>query len=290
VLANNPAPPFVSGTGEDGVGYRNSSPLPIRRWGIRALRYVGRVALPWSRFVALGDSLTEGVGDLRSDGSLRGWADRLAEAMGAVEEGFQYTNLARRGLRTDEVLRQQLHVAVRLRPDLSSALMGMNDLLEPDFRPARYGSQLGEIVGALREGGSVVLMATFPDVTAFSPLPARFLAGIRARLRAASDVVRDVADRHDALCLDLEAQPEARQRDVMSIDRLHPGPRGHLLLAQAFARLLEEHSGVPVPQPEEGEIAGRLAQARWLVRQFRPTEVARFVYRFYLAPRRSIRQ
>jgi lysophospholipase L1-like esterase len=244
------------------------------------------MALPWKHFVALGDSLTEGVGDPRPDGGLRGWADRLAEALAATDHGFSYTNLARRGLQAEEVRLRQLEAALRLRPDLSSVLVGMNDLLEPHFDPSTYEGELDAIVGPLREGGAVVLMATLPDVTMFSPLPARFLTGIRARLHAAGQAVRAVAARNGALCLDAETLPEARQREVMSVDRLHPGPRGHVILAQAFARLLEEHSGVPVPQPGDGDVAGKLAQARWLIRQFRPSEVARFVYRFYLAPRR----
>ncbi len=35
---------------------------------------------PWRRYVAIGDSLTEGVGD-PVRGFLRGWADRLAAAL-----------------------------------------------------------------------------------------------------------------------------------------------------------------------------------------------------------------
>ena len=245
------------------------------------------MSLPWKRFVALGDSLTEGVGDPRPRGKLRGWADRLAAAMASADEGFGYKNLARRGLRTEDVRRGQLERALELRPDLASALSGMNDLLDPRFDPKTYAEELASIVGPLREGGAEMLMATFPDVTAFSPLPARFLTGIRTCLHAASEAVREVSAKHEALCLDLEALPEARQREIMSVDRLHPGPRGHVLLAQAFARLLEEHSGVPVPQPRDGELAGKLAQARWLIRQFDAREVARFVYRFYLAPRRG---
>ena len=244
------------------------------------------MALPWKRFVALGDSLTEGVGDPQPGGGLRGWADRLAEALAAVDGDFSYTNLARRGLLTEEVRRLQLEAALALRPDLASSLSGMNDLLEPGFDPARYERELEAIVGPLRESGAVVLTATFPDVTMFSPLPARFLTGIRTRLRAASEAVRSVSVRHGALCLDAERLPEARQRQVMSVDRLHPSPRGHVLLARLFAQLLQEHGGVPVPQPGDHEAAGRLAQARWLVRQLRPMEVARFLYRFYVAPRR----
>src|SRR4051794_17875285 len=51
------------------------------------------------RFVALGDSFTEGVGDpdpARPNG-LRGWADRVAEAIAADNPDFRYANLAIRG-------------------------------------------------------------------------------------------------------------------------------------------------------------------------------------------------
>jgi lysophospholipase L1-like esterase len=243
------------------------------------------VSLPWKRFAALGDSLTEGVGDPDRRGGLRGWANRLAEAMATVEPDLAYVNLARRGLPAGEVYRTQLQPALAFRPDLASVLVGMNDLLEPRFDPSVFERELSAIVRPLRESGAVVLTGTFPDVTLFSPLPKRFLTGIRARLRAASEAVRSVAERDGAVVLDLEALPDARQRQVMSIDRLHPSPRGHVLLAGAFAGLLEEHAGVPIPRPQGTDLAGRVHQLAWLLRQFRPTEVARFVYRFYLAPR-----
>lgn len=245
------------------------------------------MALPWRRFVALGDSLTEGVGDPDRRGRLRGWADRLAQVMAAADPEFAYTNLAQRGLRSDEVRRGQLEPALRLRPDLASVLVGMNDLLEPRFRPTRFEGELAAIVGPLRETGALVLTATIPDVTMFSPLPRRFLSTMRSRIHATSDAVRAVSAEHGALCLDLAALPETRRRQVMSVDRLHPSPRGHVLLARAFAGLLEDHSAVPIPRPDGTDLAGSLPQARWLIRQIRPAEVARFVYRFYLAPRRG---
>ena len=51
---------------------------------------------PWSRYVAIGDSFTEGIGDPepRSPGGHRGWADRVAEVLSAQTEGFAYANLA----------------------------------------------------------------------------------------------------------------------------------------------------------------------------------------------------
>lgn len=246
----------------------------------------GSMTLPWKRFVALGDSLTEGVGDPDRRGRLRGWAHRLAAAMAAADPEFAYANLARRGLAAPDVRRTQLEPALRLRPDLASVVVGMNDVLEPRFSPTRFERELDAIVGPLREGGALVLTATLPDVTRFSPLPRRVLGGIRSGLRAASETIWEVADRHGALCLDLEVLPEARLRQVISVDRLHPSPQGHVRLARAFAELLERHAGVPIPQPDGSDLLGRLPQLTWLLRQIRPSEVARFVHRYYLTPRR----
>ncbi|MDQ4006110.1 MAG: SGNH/GDSL hydrolase family protein [Actinomycetota bacterium] len=244
------------------------------------------MAIPWQRFVAVGDSMTEGVGDPVPGGNLSGWADRLADALRTARGDLEYTNLARRGLRTEQVREQQLDRALELRPDLASALSGMNDLLEPSFDPARYEAELSSIVAPLREAGAVVLTATYPDITVHSPLRGRLLSGVRRRLSRASEAVRAVSRRHGALCLDAESLPEAAERAVMSVDRLHPGPRGHLLVAQAFARLLEDHTGVPMPSPAAGRDASKLLQARWLLRQLDVREVGRFVYRFYVSPNR----
>ena len=47
------------------------------------------------RYVAIGDSTTEGLEDPYPDGSgYRGWADRLAERMAQASPGLLYANLA----------------------------------------------------------------------------------------------------------------------------------------------------------------------------------------------------
>ena len=49
-------------------------------------------------YVALGDSFTEGLDDPTAvGGGYRGWADRFAEHLAAIQPGLCYANLAVRG-------------------------------------------------------------------------------------------------------------------------------------------------------------------------------------------------
>ena len=74
----------------------------------------------FSRYVALGDSFTEGCGDPspgRPNG-LRGWADRVAEVLAQSDPEMRYANLAVRGRTMDEILAEQIQTAVMLEPDI----------------------------------------------------------------------------------------------------------------------------------------------------------------------------
>ena len=239
------------------------------------------MSLPWRRFIAIGDSLTEGVGDPTPLG-LRGWADRLVEGMRAIEPDLIYANLAYRGLTTREVIDTQLERALALRPDLSCALVGMNDLIKADFDPASYEKDLDELVGALRAANATVLTGTYGEVTRYWRAPARVKEIVRVRLEDANEVIRTVSARHDALMVEARGLADSTDVRSYSIDRLHPGPRGHLLIAHSFARVLSADGGVAIPlaDPDEGPLgAGKLAQARWIVRQTTPAQIARFITR-----------
>jgi lysophospholipase L1-like esterase len=86
---------------------------------------------PWSRYVAIGDSFTEGIGDPepRSPGGHRGWADRVAEVLSGQTEDFAYANLAIRGRLLQQILDEQIEPALALHPDLITVSMGGNDEL-----------------------------------------------------------------------------------------------------------------------------------------------------------------
>ena len=224
---------------------------------------------PFTSFVALGDSVTEGVGDPLPGGELRGWADRLADGLRALNPDLAYANLARRSLVSREILERQLGPALELRPDLASVIVGMNDAIQPGFEPDSVAGPLEELVTSLAGAGATVLTATLPDVSRLLPIPPRARARVRERLEAVNEVVRETSARLGTVLVDAEAFPEELHSRNWSLDRLHPNSRGHLLIAKAFASQLEVLRGIEIPMPEP-EPVRRLGlenarHARWLV-------------------------
>ena len=115
----------------------------------------------YRRFVALGDSTTEGLMDPLPDGSgFRGWADRLAEILAAIEPDLRYANLAVRGKLARQVRETQLEPALALKPDLVSLLAGLNDMLRRNVDVAGVVAEIDGMVSRLREAGADVILFT----------------------------------------------------------------------------------------------------------------------------------
>jgi lysophospholipase L1-like esterase len=190
------------------------------------------------RFVALGDSFTEGVGDPGPDGTLHGWADRFAQILAVRHDQLHYANLAIRGLTTRRILDTQLRPAVTLKPDLVSAVIGMNDLIRPKMDFRQFAADLDTLLSGLAATGAVVLTATLPTPAQGTPLPTPLRRSLVKRMKLANAFIRRTATVHGALCLDLaEIMPPGI--GGWSDDRLHPGPDGHQAVANAYMDLLD---------------------------------------------------
>jgi lysophospholipase L1-like esterase len=194
----------------------------------------------WRRFVALGDSLTAGRGDLGSDGRHIGWARRLADMLSEqCQARCELTNLAVDGADVATVLDRQLPRVAEFEPDLVSLTVGMNDVRLREFDPNVFTAGVAKLLAALASTGATVLTCTLPDVSAVVELPAEYVIIAHQRLREASDIIRSEAVRYRALCLDTWAMPDAATDPALfTADRLHPNASGHRRLAAAFAELL----------------------------------------------------
>lgn len=187
------------------------------------------------RYVALGDSGTEGVGDHpHPDGSERGWADRLAELLAEANPGLLYANLAVRGRRVFEVHEQQLSPALALEPDLVTVVAGINDVIRPRGDLDAALRHMDEMVRDLRATGATVVTATYPDLSPINPV-ARLA---RKRLHRFNEGLRAIGASREALLVEAEDFPVLADRQMWCDDRLHLSPLGHRSLASATARRL----------------------------------------------------
>ena len=148
-------------------------------------------------FVALGDSFTEGLNDeLGPGGRHRGWADRVADALALRDGGLRYANLAVRGRLLEQVVADQVPVALALAPDLVSFHAGPNDVLRPRVDLASLLARYDAAVERLAAGSRQLLLFTVIERAGGSGRTADRLAARFARFNAG---VRDSAARHGAL-------------------------------------------------------------------------------------------
>jgi lysophospholipase L1-like esterase len=206
-------------------------------------------------FVALGDSITLGVGDPvrlppadggRARRAWRGWAALLAEGLCEPE----LHNIAGNGALTADVARDQLPRALQLRPDVASVVVGINDTLRPNFDAERIGAAAAETVGALRAAGAEVLTMRLPDPGRMLRVPGVFARPLAHRAREINAVLDEIAERFGTLHFDAATDEETYDRRMWAADRLHPSERGHRLIARRFHALLAE-AGLPVgPEPD----------------------------------------
>lgn len=185
------------------------------------------------RFVALGDSTTEGLDDPYPDGSFRGWADRLAERLAAIDPDVTYANIAIRGRLSWQIREQQLEPALAMKPDLVSVIGGLNDVLRPKFDLPFVMKQMDEIVGRLSAAGATVITATYPDPSSVM----RVSGVVRDRVIGFNEGIRKISERHGAVLIDMERDGIADSR-LWSVDRLHANSDGHERIASAAAHAL----------------------------------------------------
>ncbi|MET8427490.1 SGNH/GDSL hydrolase family protein [Nocardia sp. NPDC004860] len=220
----------------------------------------------YTRYVALGDSQTEGVGDGDDLTGLRGWADRLAERLALTNPELRYANLAVRGKLAHQIRDDQLDAALALRPDLATVLAGMNDLLRPNFDPDEIAGHVEAMFAALTATGAVVATLTFPDVAETIPLA----RPIRGRIAAINDRLRSAAQRHGVLVVETGHHAVVTDPRLWDADRLHASPLGHQRIADAVAEALrlpganDAWTRPLIPDlPEHGALRSIAAEFQW---------------------------
>lgn len=186
--------------------------------------------MTFQRFVALGDSFTEGVGDhdaSRPNG-VRGWADRVAAVLATRTEGFEYANLAIRGRKLRPILAEQIEPAVAMQPDLVSIYAGANDVLRPRIDIDGLVADYEDAIGRLAATGAHLVIFSAGDPGGFP-----IFGALRGRFAIYNELVRPIAEKHGATLVDFWRLYDYRDDRLWETDRMHMSSAGHQRMAIA---------------------------------------------------------
>lgn len=178
------------------------------------------------RYLALGDSYTIGTGASDDD---HAWPSIIAARLGA-----ELTNPAVNGYTTLDLIRDELPYLERIKPDIVSVLIGVNDLVQ-GRSPERYREALRRIYEAV--AGLTTVAVSIPT---WSYVPAAADFGGKDRVdrltRIFNEVARDEAVRGGYTWIDItEASTSGiGTRGWIASDQLHPGDAQYATWAETI--------------------------------------------------------
>ncbi len=224
----------------------------------------------YSRFIALGDSFTEGVGDIQFDGQFKGWADRVAERVALKKSDFSFYNLAIRGKLLSQVIEDQIPEAMKWIEGPTTLLSfhaGANDVLRPGYVPEVVLPQYREAVRKLAATGAQLLLFTAIERVAKS---GKMQELWHQRFSTFNNNVRAIAAEVGAIVADANLDPDIASRRFLDADRLHLNPAGHARVAESVLQLIgadfDPNWNAPlVPLPELGKLESARIEMNWII-------------------------
>jgi lysophospholipase L1-like esterase len=172
--------------------------------------------------LALGDSITNGGGELQWGVALQSWALWVARGL-----GLPYSPHAADGARVTDVLASQVPAVPDARYDLGCLYIGVNDVRALDWDRTAFERGHTAALAFLAERCDRVLTATVPlDL-------GRPRAG--ARVHEANAAIDASAGKAGALVLDLRGYGG---RSLLMADHVHPTAFGQIAIAEAALDLL----------------------------------------------------
>lgn len=229
---------------------------------------------PSINLVVIGDSAAYGVGDQHGS-EVRGWAWYLSHVF---YDACNYLNFSRPGAQSLEVLETQLPKALQEAPDICAVFVGGNDLLRNGFSPEKLYVNLRSTCSALMEIGSEVVLIELHDPNQLLRLPRLLKRVLCRRVESVNDTYYRIADELGALLIRTRQIPNVHDLQNWHIDRMHPGTKGHQLLAREIAENLRRRGwALELPQCTANQKEKKSLQIRWLIKNGAPWFLKRSV-------------
>jgi hypothetical protein len=180
--------------------------------------------------LALGDSITNGGGELQWGVALQSWALWTARGL-----GLPYSPYAVDGAQIVHVREFQIPAHARLAADpearyhLGCLYVGTNDVRSPAWEPASFAEGMDAALGWLAARCERTLVATIRRDLGRPRVPLQ-------RVESANAIIEGAAARFGSLVLDLR---EFGARNLVMADHVHPTAFGQIAIAERALALLE---------------------------------------------------
>lgn len=231
------------------------------------------IGKPYRSYVAIGDSLSEGLGDFTfsQDRNHNGWTDRLATILAkeAADSGyeFHYANLALRGSKLEKIMEGQVQSALRLQPDLVTVMAGSNDLMSKIQRLPKLRATLQDGIQQLIAAGCDVVMAN-----TINPAHLKVFKPLRGKTELFSTLIETVADEFEVPLLDVHGIQDFENLAYWAEDMVHFSGFGHIEIANRAAEILGLNYRYQIPRETlpNNVRRGPFETAKWVARDVIP--------------------
>lgn len=172
------------------------------------------------------------------DGNYRGWADRVADGLARGVSGFTYANLAVRGKLLQQVIDDQLPVALTYvtGPEtLLSFHAGANDVIRPGYNATFAKEKYAAAVRKAANSGATLMLFTVLEDTGNEGRTARMW---KERFGTFNTMVREVGAEVGAIVHDGNSGTLFQDNRFLAFDRLHINEDAHFRVAQAVLEKL----------------------------------------------------
>ena len=226
--------------------------------------------MAYSRYIALGDSMTEGMTDDVVNGKFRGWADRIADVMGSQNPDFTYMNLAVRGKLIQQVIDDQvsqIQPFVTGKETLVSFHAGANDVIRPNYNPAITLPLYIEAAKKVAATGCTLMLFTVMEKPTSEGKTGKIW---ESRFHEFNKIVRHTADITGAVVIDWSVAPFLSDLRFLALDRLHLNADGHYRVSQGVLEKLglpfDSSWKVPLePAKPMSALAKIKSDLRWII-------------------------
>ncbi|HEU4999266.1 MAG TPA: SGNH/GDSL hydrolase family protein [Lapillicoccus sp.] len=173
-------------------------------------------------WVALGDSMTQGIGASAYD---RGWVGQLSDRLHAEGWDHRVVNLSVTGARVDDVVDTQLPALEAIRtkegpPALVTVVIGSNDVVSPRHRRG-LAERFAAMLDRLPDGAVVMNL----------PNPHR-------EARRVDDLLRARAAAGRVVLADMRREGPRSWRGLLAADTFHLNDRGYAAMADVVEKAL----------------------------------------------------